>query len=141
MQSLAKTRSFGELEDATVVNDPGTDIAAVQRNDPDPPAASEEMVRRPFACSATAIRVVGKTLPPFVAVPFFHSAESRPDSVDGMLDVGTKMSEFARQHRSASGCVDDPTRTNGAFVTIDGSADLLAIPVVQFDVRYFRRTP
>jgi hypothetical protein len=58
-----------------------------------------------------------------------------------MLNVGTKMSEFAREHRSASSGVDDPTRINGAFATIDGGADPVAIPVVQFEVCYFRRTP
>ena len=47
VQAFAQARSFGKFEDTAVVNDSSTDIAAVQWNDPAPPAMSHEMVRRP----------------------------------------------------------------------------------------------
>ena len=99
------------------------------------------MIRGPLARSATAIRILGKTFAPVVAVPLLNAAESRPDSVDGVLGVRTKISEFSRQHRSAPCSIDDPTRASGAFATIDRSADPLSIPIIQLEVCYFRRTP
>ena len=47
VQAFAQVRSFGKFENAVIVNDSSTDIAAAQRNDPAPPAVSHEMVRRP----------------------------------------------------------------------------------------------
>src|SRR5262249_45706944 len=49
VQSLSQSRSLWKFEDPTVVNDTGADIAALQWNDPNPPAASEKMVRGPLA--------------------------------------------------------------------------------------------
>jgi hypothetical protein len=51
------------------------------------------------------------------------------------------MSEFTREHRSAPGSVDDPTRASAAFATINGGTDPLAIHTVQPEICYFRRTP
>jgi hypothetical protein len=99
------------------------------------------MVRRPFARGATAIRVVGKTLSPFIAVPFLNTAESRPDSVDGVFGIRTKISQFSPERGSAPGSIDDPTRANGALAPNEGGANSLAISVVQLEVRDFGRTP
>src|SRR5438128_6678521 len=115
---MAQARSFGEFKNAGVVNDARADVTAMQRNDPDPPTASEEMVRGPFACSAATVRIIGKTLAPLVAVPLFHAGEPRPDGVDRMLRVRTKMSKFPSEHGSAPCSIDDPTSANSAVVRI-----------------------
>src|SRR5919109_1455807 len=75
VQTLPEARAFRQFEDAAVVNDAGADIAALQRNDPDPPAGAKKVISCPFSRGATLIRVVGKTLAPFVAVPFLDAAE------------------------------------------------------------------
>src|SRR6266571_7272824 len=110
MQPLPQAPSFWQFENAAVVNDAGADVTALQRDDPDPPAAAEEMISSPFTGRATIISVIWKTFSPLVAVPLLHSAESRPDCVDGVLGVRTKMSEFPGEHGRAPCGIDDPTR-------------------------------
>src|ERR1700747_1059948 len=141
VQSLTETRSFRELEDAIVINDAGADIAALQWNDPDPPAAPEEMVRSPFTRGDATICIIRETLPPFITVPFLNAAESRPDSVDGVLGVRAKMTKLSRKHRRRSGSSHAPTRVNRAIAEIAGRADPLAVPIAQLEACYFRRTP
>src|SRR5215467_7976110 len=102
MQSLPQSRSLRKFENATVVNDAGTDVATLQRNDPDPPAASKKMIRGPFACGATMVRIIAKPFAPFVTVPFFNVTESRPNRVDGMLRIRAKISELSREHGCAT---------------------------------------
>src|SRR6202035_1970357 len=89
MQPLPQASSFRQFENAAVVNDSRADVAALQRNNPDPPAAAEEMIGGPFTRGEATIRVIGKTFSPFVAVPLFYAAEARPHSVDGVLGVRT----------------------------------------------------
>src|SRR5262249_24805517 len=75
VQSLSQLRSLWKFENAAVVNDPGADIAALQRNNPDPPTTPEKVVRRPLTRGATLVRVIGKTFAPFIAVPFSCASE------------------------------------------------------------------
>src|SRR5882762_3558179 len=82
LQSLGEARSFWEFKDATVINDAGADVTAMQRNNPDPPAAPKKMIRGPLTRGAAIVSVIRKTLPPFIAVPLLDAAESRPDSID-----------------------------------------------------------
>ena len=130
VQSLSQSRSLWKFEDAAVVNDAGTDIAALQRNDPDPPAATEKMVRGPLTPGATTVRVIRKTFPPFVAVPFFNAAEPRPDGIDGVLAIWAKMSELSREHGRAACSINDPSTGSGAFPAINDNVYLLSMPVV-----------
>ena len=102
VQSLSQSRSVRKFENAAIVNDPGADIAALQRNDPDPPAATEKMVRGPFACGTTMVRVIGKSFAPFVAVPILHVGKAGPDGVDRVLGVLLEVSQLAREHRAAA---------------------------------------
>src|SRR5436190_7867914 len=118
VQPLPQGRSIRKLENATVVNDAGAHIAALQRNDPHPAAAPEKMIRGPFARGATMLRVVGKPFAPFVAVPLFNTAEPRPDRVDGMLRVRAKISELSREHGRAACSINDPAATSRAFPAI-----------------------
>src|SRR5262249_2391374 len=108
-QSLSQTRSVWKFENAAVVHDACTDIAALQRNHPDPPAAAEKMIRGPFTRGTTLVRVIGKSFAPFVAVPFFNAAEPRPDCIDGVLGIRAKMSELSREHSRTACRINDPT--------------------------------
>ena len=111
-QPFGEIRAFLQLEDARVVNDARADIAALQRNDPAPPAVTHEVVRRPRARRAAGIRVIRKPLAPIVAVPVFHAGEARPDRIDRMLRVLPEMPELAPEHRRASARIDDPARAD-----------------------------
>src|SRR5262249_5153610 len=126
-------------------------VTSLQRNDPDPPTTSEEMVRGPFTRGAATICIIGKTLAPLVAVPLFHAGEPRPDSVNRMLRVGPKISKFPGAHRCAPSSIDDPTRPNSAFARgwrggrparkIDNYFDRLSACAVQFAVHDLGGTP
>ena len=87
MEPFAQARSFRKFENTAVINDAGADVTAVQRNDPDPPAATEQMIGGPFAAGATTVGVIGKAFSPFVAVPLFDPAKSGPNCIDGVLGV------------------------------------------------------
>src|SRR5262245_54350988 len=141
MQSLPQSRSLRKFENATVINNAGADIAALQRNDPDPPAAPEKMICGPFAPSATMVRVFGKSFAPFVAVPFFNAAESRPDRVDGMLGVWAKMSEFSSEHGRASCSINGPTASSRALRAIDNCGHCLFLAVTQIKTCDLRGPP
>src|SRR4029453_7800427 len=130
VQSLSQSRSLRKFEDATVVNDTGADIAALQRNNPNPPAASEKMVCGPLASGSTRVRVIGKTFAPFVAVPFFDAAKARPHRVDGVLGIRAKISELSREHGSAACSIDDPTAGSSALLTVDNGVHRLSITVI-----------
>src|SRR5438132_8243542 len=130
MQPLPQAPSFWQFENAAVVNDAGTDVTALQRNDPDPPAASKKMIRGPLTRRATSIRVIGKTFSPLVAVPLLDAAESRPDGVDWVLCVRTEMSEFSGEHGRAPSSIDNPTGADGAIAAVDSGADPLAIAII-----------
>src|SRR5262245_306203 len=73
------------------------------------------MVRSPFACSATIVRIIRKALPPLVAVPFLHTVEPCPNSVNRMLRIRTKMSKFPGEHGSTPCGIDEPTSVNDAL--------------------------
>src|SRR4029453_16241932 len=120
-QSLSQSWSLWKFEDPTVVNDTCADIAALQRNDPNPPTAPEKMVRGPLASSSTTVRVIGKTSAPFVAVPFFDAAKPRTDHIDGVFGIRSKISELSCEHRRASRSIDDPAATGCALGIIDDS--------------------
>src|SRR5438105_2622937 len=79
VQPLAQARSFREFENAIVINNACADIAALQRNNPDPPTPTEKVIGRPLATRSTPVGVIGKTLPPFLTVPLLDATES-PDS-------------------------------------------------------------
>ena len=130
MKALPQAPALWQLENATVINNAGTDVTALQRNDPDPPSASKKMIRCPFTRGTALICVIGKTLSPLVAVPLLDPAEARPDCVNRVLGVRTKMSEFSGEHGRTTGSVDNPTRADGAFTTIQSGADLLAIVII-----------
>src|SRR5436190_6348603 len=130
VQSLSQSRSLWKFEDATVVNDTGADIASLQRNDPNPPAASEKMVRGPLASSSTRVRIIGKTFAPFVAVPFFNAAKPCPHRVDGVLGIRAKISELSREHRRAACSIDNPTASGRPFGSIDDSVYSLSMAAV-----------
>ena len=99
------------------------------------------MIGGPFTRRAAIIRVIGKALSPFIAVPFLHPAEPRPDSVDGMLGVRTKMSEFPGKHGRAPCGIDKPAACGHALARIDNGAYYLSIPVAQLEACYLRRAP
>ena len=144
VQPLAQTRSFRKLENAAVVHDAGTDISPAQRNDPDPPSAAEQMIGGPFTRGTRTISVIWKAFSPFIAVPLFDAAESRPDGVDGMLGIRTKMSESPSDHCRSPCRIDKPTASGPAiagFATIDNDANALPICAVQLVVCYLCRTP
>src|SRR5215211_6006777 len=130
VQSFPQSRTLWKFENATVVNDTGADIATLQRNNPNPPAAPEKMVRGPLASSSATVRVIGKTFAPFVAVPFFDAAKPRPHRVDGVLGIWSKMSELSREHRRAASGIDDPTASGCALSIIDDSAYFLSVTAV-----------
>src|SRR5262249_40692365 len=132
VQSLSQSRSVRKFENASVVNDPGADVAALQRNDPDPPTAPEKMVRGPLARSATIVRVIRKPLAPFVAVPFFDPPEPRPHRVDRVLCIRRKISELSGKHRGATGSIDNPTARGDPFAIIDNSVHGLSTAVIEF---------
>src|ERR1700737_5096821 len=98
MQSLAQARSIRKFKNTSVINDARADIAAAQRNDPDPPAATEQMIGGPFSAGAAAVGVIRKTLSPFVAVPLLDAAESGPNPIDGGPGFGPKCPHFGARH-------------------------------------------
>ena len=97
-EPFAEIRSVGQFKNARVVNDPGADIAAAERNDPAPPAVAHQVVRRPVAARAAGVRVVAKFFAPLVAVPVFHAGEARPDGVDRVLGVLAEMAQLSGEH-------------------------------------------
>src|SRR5205814_4054467 len=116
VQPLAQARSFREFENALVINNAFADIAALQRNNPDPPTPTEKVIGRPLATRSTPVGVIGKTLPPFVTVPLLDATESRPDRIDRMLVVWTKMSQLPRQHCRTSGGIDNLTASHTTHI-------------------------
>src|SRR4029450_7756678 len=102
VQSLSQSRSLWKFEDATVVNDAGANIAALQRNDPNPPAAPEKMVRGPLASSSTRVRVIRKTFTPFVAIPLFDAAKARPHRINWVFGIRSEIPELSCDHRRAA---------------------------------------
>ena len=82
VQSLSQSRSLSKFENPRVVNDARANIAALQRDDPDPPAPPEKMIRGPFPRGATMVRVIGKPFAPSVAAAelVIAYAESRASS-------------------------------------------------------------
>src|SRR5215469_7697711 len=141
MQALPQAPSFWQFENAAVINDARTDVTALQRNNPDPPAAAEEVIRGPFTRGTAIISIIGKTFSPFVTVPFLYAAEARPDCVNGVLGVRTKMSKFSREHGRAPRGIYDPVSTNGAFAAIKSGADILTGAIIYLEVCYLCRTP
>src|SRR5450759_580420 len=141
MQPLAQARSIGKFKNAIIINDARADIAAAQRNDPDPPAATEQMIGRPFPAGVATVCVIWKTLSPFVTVPLLGAAESGPNRTDGVLGVCVKMSQLACQHGRAARGIDNPTASDAAFVKIDNCVDGLAIYAVQVTFCYLGRAP
>src|SRR5262249_45480838 len=130
VQSLPQSRSFRKFKDATVVNDTGADIAALQRNDPNPPAASEKMVRGPLASSSTTVRVIGKTFAPFVAVPFFDTAKPRPHRINWMFGILSEIPALSCDHRRAPRGIDDPAATSCALSIIHDGVHFLSMAAV-----------
>ena len=141
MQPLAQARSIRKFKNASVINNARADIAAAQRNDPDPPAATEQMIGGPFSAGAATVGVIRKTLSPFVAVPLLDAAESGPNRIDGVLGVGAKMSQLAREHGRASGGIDNPATSDAAFAKIDNGIHGLASYAVQLALCYLGRAP
>src|SRR4029453_16499230 len=141
MQSLSEIRSFRQFENPVVIHNAGTDVTPAQWNDPNPPAAAEQMIRSPFTASATTIGVVREAFSPVVAIPLFNVAEACPDRIDGVFGVRTKMSQFPGEHRRAPCRIDDPTAGGGAFASIQKRPNPLAVPVVQFAACYLGGTP
>ena len=141
VQAFAQARSFGKFEDAAVVNDSSTDIAAAQWDDPAPPAMSHEMVRRPRAGGATCPGVIGKTFAPVVTIPILHAAKSCPDRVDRVLVVLTKMAELTREHGCPSGCIDNPAAAHRALFNIDHCIHCLSVSTVQVALGHLCWTP
>ena len=117
-QTFAEIRALVQLEDARIVNQPRTDIAALERNDPAPPAVAHQVIRRPVSRRAAGVGVIRKTFAPFVAVPIFHAREARPDRVDRMLGVLPKVAELAREHRGPAAGIDDPASGNASLPSI-----------------------
>ena len=99
------------------------------------------MVGSPFTSSATTIRITGKTLAPLVAIPLFHSSESRPDGVDGMLGIRPKVSEFSGEHGRPACGIDNPAATCRAFTKIANRADLWSIAIVKLEAGDLCRAP
>src|SRR5262245_25033302 len=130
VQSLSQSRSLWKFEDATVVNDTSADIAALQRNDPNPPAASEKMVRGPFASRSARVRVIGKTFAPFVAVPFFDAAKPRPDRINWVFGIRSEIAELSCEYGSTTCSINDPTATSRALSIIDDSVYSLSMAAV-----------
>src|ERR1700747_2141523 len=116
MQPLAQARSFREFENAIVINNACADIAALQRNNPDPPTPTEKVIGRPLAALSTAAGVIREKPPAVVTVPTLYATESRPDRIDRMLVVWTKMSQLPRQHGCTSGSIDNPTASYTALI-------------------------
>ncbi len=88
------------------------------------------MIRGPFARGTTLVRVIRKTLAPFVAVPFFNAAEPCPDCIDGVLCVRAKISELSREHGCAACSINDPSAGSRAFPVINDNIYLLSMAVV-----------
>src|SRR4029077_10907140 len=141
MQPLAQAWSFREFENAIVINNACADIAALQRNNPDPPTPTEKVIGRPLAARSTTVGVIGKTLPPFVTVPLLDATESRPDRIDRMLVVWTKMSQLPRQHGCTSSGIDNPTASHTALIKVYNCTYRLPVRVTQLALCHFGRTP
>ena len=119
VQPFAEIPALRQNEEATVVNQPGTEIAAFKRNDPAPPAQAHKVVGRPRPPRARGRGVIGKFLSPVVAVPIFHAGEARPDGVDRMVGVLAEMAELASQKRGPPGRIDYPAATDFALFVAD----------------------
>src|SRR5262245_18539584 len=130
VQPLSQSRSLWKFEDATVVDDTSADIAALQRNDPNPPAAPEKMVRGPLPSSSTTVRVIAKTFAPFVAVPFFDAAKPRPHRINWVFGIRAKIPELSCDHRRAARSIVDPAASSCALGIIDDSGYSLSIAAV-----------
>src|SRR5438067_4157028 len=96
-EPLGQARAFRQFENARIINNAGTDIAALERNDPAPPAVAHEMIGRPVTTGSAGIRVIAEFFPPLVAVPIFYAGESGPDGIDGMFEVRLEMAKLARK--------------------------------------------
>ncbi len=137
-QPFAQVRTFRQRENSGVINQARTHIPAAERDDPAPPTVAHQVIRGPRAARAAGIGVGGKTLPPFVAVPVFHAGEPRPDRVDRMLGVRTKMAELPRQQRRPAARVDQPARRDRSLARVALHHDGLPAAAVQlecFDLR------
>ena len=134
MEPLSQARSFWKFENAAVIYDARAHVAASKRNDPNPPAATKQMIGGPFTSDATTICVIGKAFSPFIAVPLLDAGESRPNRVDGMLRVLAKMPELPGKHGRAACSIDNPTASSSAFAKIDKNAHSLSVAIVQLAV-------
>src|SRR6266566_4694425 len=141
VQPLAEAGSFRKFENTIVVHNSRADVASVQGNDPNPPAATKQVIGGPFTAGATTIGVVGETFSPFVAVPLLYAGESRPNCIDGMVVVRSKMSELTREHRGASCGIDNPTASSATFAMIDDGIHSLPLPVIELAVYDLGRPP
>src|SRR5262245_15318368 len=99
------------------------------------------MICGPFARGSTLVRVIWKTLAPFVAVPLFNAAEPRPDSIDRVLGIRAKISELSREHCRAACSIDDPVASSRAFHALHNSVHRLSVPVILFKACDLCRTP
>src|SRR5207248_3702652 len=77
VQTLSESCAGRQIKNPAIVNDPGTDIAAAQRNDPTPPAVPHEMISGPFPAGTTGVRHFREFFAPFIAVPFLHPGKTR----------------------------------------------------------------
>src|SRR6266566_3418020 len=141
VQPLAEAGSFRKFENTLVVHNSCADVTSMQGNDPDPPAATKQMIGGPFTTGATTIGIVGETFSPFVAVPLLYAGESRPDCIDGMVVVRSKMPELTREHRCAPSGIDNPTASSAKVATIDNGIHSLPLPVVELAVYDLGRPP
>src|SRR5437588_9778939 len=137
VQSLCQRRPFRQRKEAAVVNEAGADVTSLQWNDPDPPAATEQMIRGPLTRGSATVRIIRKTFPPVVAVPFLHAGKSRPHSIDRMLSVLAKIAKLASDYACASGGIDEPPRGDRAFASVERGADSLCRAVVQLEICHF----
>src|SRR5437762_10592715 len=99
------------------------------------------MIGGPFTRGSATVRVIWKTFPPVVAVPFLHAVKSRPHSINRMLCIRAKIAKLASEHACAPSGIDEPTRADRPFASVESGGDSLCRAVVQLEICHFGRTP
>ena len=130
VQTLSESCAGRQIKNPAIVNDPSTDIAAAQRDDPTPPAVPHEMISGPFPAGATGVRHFREFFAPFIAVPFFHPGKTRPHRINRMFEIRPKIAELARNHGGPSARVYHPTRADCSLLISKIECDNLFTAVV-----------
>ena len=137
VQALPEICAGRQLENPAVINESGAHIAALERNNPAPPAVTHEVIRRPRAARAARVGESRVAFAKLIRIPILHPGETRPHRVNRMIGIRAVMAELARHHGGTSTRIDHPARANRARFFALRYRQHLPLRSIQFDRGHF----